>query len=242
MELVSLQHVNAGYDGNIVLSDVNFTIHSRDFTGIVGPNGGGKTTLIKVILKLLTPYSGTVSYSSEIEYNRLRRIGYLPQNNHIDKAFPISVTDVILSGLQSGKGLFGRYTKADKLKMEKLLDMASIAYLKDEILGDLSGGQMQRVLLCRALISEPPLLILDEPNTYVDTKFEKELYDLLKTINETVAILLVTHDISMVSHYVKSIACVNRDFHMHPSNTIIQIPNNYKCQIGIFTNNKNITH
>lgn len=239
MNLISLRNINAGYDGKVVLENVNFDIRPQDFIGVIGPNGGGKTTLIKVILKLLPPYTGEVIYSREVEHDNVRRIGYLPQVSRTDKLFPISVEDVVLSGLQSRKGLWGRYTRSDRQKALKLLETAHIARLRHKTVGDLSGGEMQRALLCRALISDPAVLILDEPNTYVDSRFEKELYELLKTVNERVAILMVSHDIGTVTSYVKSIACVNHTLHYHPSNLITpELLEKYDCPLQIVTHGK----
>ena len=170
--------VSAGYDDEIVLKDVNFTVGDNDFVGVIGPNGGGKTTLLKLILGEIKPKRGTIEYFKR-EPNEVL-FGYLPQVIGIDKKFPISVMEVVLSGLLGRKGIMGRYTGHDKRMSLNLLQRMEIQHLKDKAIGELSGGQMQRVFLCRALISHPRLLILDEPNTFVDNKFEKELYELLQ--------------------------------------------------------------
>ena len=233
MKIVSLNHVSVSYDRNEVLSDVCLDIFSDDFVGVIGPNGGGKTTLVKAMLKAVT-YSGEVTYSAEIESEGYRRIGYLPQIADIDKAFPISVRHVVLSGLQARKKLFGRYTAQDREHAEQLLDMCSMLPLALRPIGELSGGQLQRVLLCRALISDPALLLLDEPTNFVDNRFEKELYTLLRRLNEKMAIVMVSHDLGTVSSYVKSIVCVNRSVHRHDSNRITaEQLHNYDCPIQV---------
>lgn len=233
--IVTLQHISVAYDRDPVLTDVNLTVYDKDFIGVIGPNGGGKTTLVKTILKSL-PYSGEVIYAPEIENKGYRRIGYLPQTAQIDRSFPISVCEVVLSGLQSQKRLWGRYTPLDRERAAELLDICGIADLKNRSIGTLSGGQMQRMLLCRALISDPLLLILDEPTNFVDNKFEQELYALLKQFNEKMAIVMVSHDLGTISSYVRSIVCVNRRVHRHDSNIITpEQLHNYNCPIQLVT-------
>ena len=168
--ILELKNVSAGYDHEVILHQVNLKIYEHDFLGIIGPNGGGKTTLLKVILGLLKPYSGEVIYP----VSRQNLFGYLPQNSRFDQRFPIDVTEVVLSGLMSEKGLYKSYTRAEKQKAWDLLDQYGMGAYKKAPIGDLSGGQMQRVFLCRAIIASPRILILDEPTTYVDSNFEKE--------------------------------------------------------------------
>ncbi len=219
MPLVSIKNLSVGYNGKRVLEDISLDIGERDFIAVIGGNGGGKTTLVKALLKLI-PYQGQVVYSPRVESGGVRRIGYLPQINPVDRSFPITVADVILSGLQAEKGLFGRYTGADRSKARQLAARASLEKYFDRTIKHLSGGEMQRVLLCRALISDPALLILDEPANYIDSTFERELYAMLKELNETMAIVVVSHNIMHVAPYVKSIACVNRTLYYQPSNQI----------------------
>ena len=213
--LIEIHDLACGYEGQPIIPRVNLTINSSDYIGIIGPNGGGKTTFIKTVLGLLRPLDGTIRYCG-----KQLRIGYLPQAKTIDRQFPISVMDTVLSGLAGLKGLAGRYGKEGRLLAMGQMEQAGIAHLAGETIGNLSGGQLQRVLLCRALVSDPLLLILDEPSTYVDNKFEKELYQWLQTLNERMAILMVSHDLGTISAHVKSIACINRGFHYHPSNII----------------------
>ena len=230
--LVRIENVSTGYENKVILNDISLTIHKNDFIGVIGPNGGGKTTLIRLILKQIEPFSGTIGYKEGLE----KKIGYLPQINNVDKDFPISVEEVILSGLQSSKGLFGKYGHKEKEKVYRIMQECGIEHIARKSIGEISGGQLQRTFLSRALISEPELLILDEPNTYVDNKFEKELYELLKSLNKDMAILMVTHDLGTISSYVKSIACVNRSLYYHESNIISQEQlNSYDCPILLVT-------
>ena len=234
MSLISLKDVSVGYDDRQkVLDHVNLDILPNDFIGVIGPNGGGKTTLVKTILKAL-PYSGEVQYSPVIGSDGYRAIGYLPQVSDIDKSFPISVCEVVLSGLQARKRLFGRYSAADKAKALQLLDLCGIESIARRPIGELSGGQLQRTLLCRALISAPKVLILDEPANFVDNKFEKELYAILRQLNDRMAIIMVSHDLGTITSHVKSIVCVNRHVHRHNSNVITpEQLHNYDCPIQI---------
>lgn len=234
MSLISLKDVSVGYDDRQkVLDHVNLDILPNDFIGVIGPNGGGKTTLVKTILKAL-PYSGEVQYSPVIGSDGYRAIGYLPQVSDIDKSFPISVCEVVLSGLQARKRLLGRYSAADKAKALQLLDLCGIESIARRPIGELSGGQLQRTLLCRALISDPKVLILDEPANFVDNKFEKELYAILRQLNDRMAIIMVSHDLGTITSHVKSIVCVNRHVHRHNSNVITpEQLHNYDCPIQI---------
>lgn len=234
-KLIEIKNAFTGYNDQLVLKNISVDIFDHDFIGVIGPNGGGKTTFIKLILNQLPLLSGTMEIHDT-------KIGYLPQTNSIDKKFPITSYDVVLSGLMSSKKLYKRYTKLDKNKAEQILDDVGIAHLKNKTIGELSGGEMQRAFLGRALISEPDLLILDEPDTYVDSNYEGELYQKLKELNEHIAIILVSHDLGIISSHVKSIACVNKEFHYHKSNKITndQLAS-YNCPIQLITHG-NVPH
>lgn len=235
--LIKLENINAGYDQKPILQDINFEVKKQDFIGIIGPNGGGKTTLLKVILGLLKPFSGKVHYHFPSEFKDSSTfIGYLPQQIIFDKKFPISVGEVILSGLISSRKKSDKSRLERNKKLDKILDKLGMTKYKNSVIGELSGGQMQRVFLGRAIVSQPGLLILDEPGTYVDNRFEYELYQILTELNKTMAIMLVSHDVGTISSYIKTIACVNQDLHYHPSNEInseqLKV---YNCPIDIIT-------
>ncbi len=230
-QLVNIKNVTIGYQSKKVLDSVNMQVNKTDFIGVIGPNGGGKTTLIKSILGLIPIWEGSIDVNI-----RKSKIGYLPQFNPFDKAFPISVEEVILSGLSGKKHLFKRVNKTDKEHTEVLMKQAGIIHLRSKAIGQLSGGQIQRTLLCRALISKPELLILDEPSTFVDSQFEGELFEWLAELNKQIAIIMVSHDIGTISSHVKTIACVNGHLHYHKSNKITaeQLAH-YECPIQIIT-------
>ena len=207
--LIRLEHISAAYDRKTVLEDINLTVGERDFVGIIGPNGGGKTTLVKLMLGLLKPTGGAIRFYQEGKEVPEISMGYLPQYTTIDKKFPISVYEVVLSGLNKQKPLFRPFTKAHHEKTRTIIARMGLEGLEQRPIGQLSGGQLQRALLGRALVSNPQVLILDEPNTYIDKRFEKRLYELLEDINREHTIMLVSHDIGTVLHHAKTIACVN---------------------------------
>ena len=196
--IIEIKNLSAGYDGRTVLHDVNLSIYERDFLGIIGPNGGGKTTLIKCILGLLKPTGGEIIFHTPEKASTKTTstfLGYLPQYNSIDRKFPISVEEVILSGLSIQKSLTSRFTPEQKEKGKQIISRMGLEGLEHRSIGQLSGGQLQRALLGRAIISDPAVLILDEPSTYIDKRFEARLYELLAEINKECAIILVSHDI-----------------------------------------------
>lgn len=232
--LIRITDLTTGYDKVPVLKDVTLDVFENDFLGVIGPNGGGKTTLLKVILGLIKPFRGKIEFREDLTGGR-KPIGYLPQVKHIDRKFPITVSEVIRSGL-----LMKRSEKLSSAEIKQLVDKLlcemGIEQVKNKAIGELSGGQMQRVFLCRAIISEPKILILDEPDTFVDNRFESELYKKLIELNTKMAIILVSHDVGTISSHVKTIACVNGNLHYHPSNVITQEQlEGYNCPIQLIT-------
>lgn len=218
--IIKIDNLSAGYENKAVLHDINLEVAEKDFLGIIGPNGGGKTTLMKVILGLLEPTEGKITYYDNGTPTERLEIGYLPQYNSIDKKFPISVFEVILSGLNRQKNLFRRFTKEHHERVKETISMMGLEGMENRPIGQLSGGQMQRALLGRAIVSDPKAIILDEPNTYIDKRFEARLYSLLEEINKERTIILVSHDIGSVLQNVKSIACVNGTLDYHPQNEV----------------------
>ncbi len=227
--IVSLRGVSSGYQTDTVLKDVDLDIFQEDFIGIIGPNGGGKTTMVKTILGIQPLFEGAVDFPQGP-----LKMGYLPQISQIDRTFPITVRDLVGSGLMAHRNWFPHLAKDQKTRLSKLLHEAGLDALASRPIGELSGGQIQKAFLCRALINDPQLLILDEPNTFVDKNFEKELYRWLQALNKHMAILLVSHDIGTISPLVKTIACVNINLHYHPSNQLTEdILRVYTCPVDI---------
>ena len=238
MALVTLHDVSVRYDSFTALESVSLEIFEDDFLGIIGPNGGGKTTLVKAIVGAI-PHSGRIDFSEELHRGNSRLIGYMPQQTSFDTSFPISVVELVMSGLQSERGFHSRYGAKERPRAIALLELASISELADRQIGEISGGQLQRALLCRAIIIEPKLLILDEPTNFVDNRFENELYTLLRKLNERMAIVMVSHDVGTITSVVKSIVCVNRTVHRHNSNVITEEQlENYNCPIQIISHGK----
>ena len=204
------------YAGQEVLTGINFTVHPGDFVAIIGPNGGGKTTLVKLILGLLRPYEGTLRVNGKSPGRGGAVIGYVPQQINHNHNFPASALDVVLMGRHSPEKRWAFFQGEDDrraaLQALEKMDMEKYAERK---ITDLSGGQRQRVLIARALVTEPDLLVLDEPTASIDTKGQTVFFNLLKTLNKDLTILVVSHDLLVVSSYAKSIACVNKRLHYH---------------------------
>ena len=216
--LFEMYSLSASYGANVVLHDVNFKVNENDYIGVIGPNGGGKTTLLRVILGLVKPAEGKIIFNNELLNGN--SIGYLPQMSTGDINYPVTVTDIVLSGLMIGKGIISRMSASDKRKADTVIDELGLAGMSKSTLNELSGGQIQRVFLGRAIIGNPRLLLLDEPGNFVDTNFENDFYEKLRVLNKRMAILMVSHDVGTISSHIKSFACVNRSLHYHPSNEI----------------------
>lgn len=232
--LLSISNVNAGYDGKVVLNDISLDVEHDDFIGIIGPNGGGKTTLLRVILGLLEPYSGKIDFAAG--GLKINEIGYLPQVAQGDTLFPVTVEDVVLSGLMINKNIFGHMSRADRVRAGKVVEELGLAPVAGKALNELSGGQLQRVYLARAIIGSPRLLLLDEPATFVDPSFEADFYEKLRVLNEKMAIMMVSHDVGTISSYVKSFACVNGTIHYHAHDKITEEDlRAYGCPIQLVT-------
>ena len=215
-KVIELENIWANYGKRDVLQHVCLDVEEKDFLGIIGPNGGGKTTLIKILLGLHKPVKGTIRFFDDGKQVEKINIGYLPQYNQIDRKFPISVSEVILSGLAHRKSLFSSYTLEDHERAQATIIQLGLGGLEDRPIGQLSGGQLQRVFLGRAIVSNPQVLVLDEPNTYLDREGEQKLYDSLQEINQEAAIILVSHDQSAIQRYAKRIDYVSETLEMIP--------------------------
>lgn len=232
-EIVRLEDVWASYESGPALEGVNLSIKQNDFLGIIGPNGGGKTTLLRVILGLIKPDRGTVSVMGEAPEKGRRFIGYVAQHSLFDRDFPVSVWEVALMGRLGRAGLIRRYSKEDKAAALHALEEVEMLGLRDRRIGSLSGGQQQRVFVARALAAEPRLLLLDEPMSSVDVTMQAAFYELLEHLREHVAIVLVSHDIGAVSIHVEKIACLNRRLFFHDSTEISaeELETVYQCPV-----------
>jgi zinc transport system ATP-binding protein len=231
--IIETQNLNFSYEQQPVIRDVNLRIKSGDFMAMIGPNGGGKTTLLKLMLGLLNADSGSIRIFGKTPKNVSHRIGYVPQDVHVNQNFPISTSDVVLMGkLKPGRGWF-RHSKEDRRSVLQTLEQVGMGKYRDQRIGQLSGGQKQRVFIARALVTDPDILFLDEPTASIDTKGQNEFYALLKELNHKITIIVVSHDLMVISRYVKSVACVNQrlHYHGHAELTGEMIEMMYSCKI-----------
>jgi zinc transport system ATP-binding protein len=213
--IIEVRDLWFSFNGQPVLKEVNLTINPGCFLAVIGPNGGGKTTLLKLMLGLLEPDRGSVRVLGNTPKEAAPRIGYVPQDILVNSTFPISVFNVALMGRMRGGGGWWRFSKEDRMATKKALERMEMWKYSTRRMEELSGGQRQRVFMARALVAEPEILLLDEPTASVDTKGQSDLYEFLKKLNENVTIIVVSHDLSVVSSYVKSVACVNQQLIFH---------------------------
>jgi zinc transport system ATP-binding protein len=233
--VIEIEGLNISYDGQKILEDVDLSIHERDFIGVIGPNGGGKTTLLKAILGLIKPDSGKIRITGKTPAQGRKLIGYVPQYMVFDREFPISVWDVALMGrLSHGRhGIW--YNNKDREAARKALEAVKMLEFRKRRIDDLSGGQKQRIFIARALASEPKILLLDEPTASVDVCIEMGIYELFAELNKKMAIVLVTHDITAISTHVKRLACLNRRIHVHDEPTLTKemLEETYACPVDL---------
>jgi len=233
--MINIINMDAGYENEPVLENINFTVYKGDFIGLIGPNGGGKTTLIKVLLGLVKPTRGSVTIKGlPVEIGR-KYLGYVPQVVDFDREFPINVWDVVQLGRLGKRGLLKRYNENDKQVVESALRNVEMLEFYKKPVGDLSGGQRQRVYIARALASEPEVLILDEPTSNVDPQVSSSIFSLLNKLNEKITIMMITHDMSAVSSYTKTVGCINRNLHYHGRKelTAEMIEATYQCPVDL---------
>lgn len=234
-EIVTLKNISVEFEGNTVLHGHNLMVYDGDFIGIIGPNGGGKTTLLKVILGLVKPSNGEIRVFGTSPARVRNKIGYVPQMMEVEKDFPISVRDTVLMGRLGHKSLLGGHNKKDYEQVDRALEIVEMSDMKNRKTGTLSGGEKQRVMIARALASEPELLLLDEPTASIDPKLKTDIYDLLNSLKNHMAIILVTHDIGVISSHVDKVACLNCQLFYHNSKEIPKetLEAVYQCPVDI---------
>lgn len=230
------KNVSFFYRTEPAVDNVSFAIDEGDFLGIIGPNGGGKTTLLRLILGVLRPHSGAISLLGGDPVKTRIAAGYVPQETSSNKEFPISVRDAVRMGLSAQRGPGRRFTKEDKLQADRLIDTFGLTPFRGRRIGELSGGQRQKVLLARALVASPKILFLDEPTASIDATGSDEIYRHLERLNKTgTTVVLVTHNVGVVSKYIKSIACINRELYFHPDGKLDQetVNRTFGCPVDL---------
>ncbi len=230
--VIKLKNIFFSYDKQNVLEDINLDILKDDFLAIIGPNGGGKSTLLKLILNLLEPKKGEIK-----KYLNKNEIGYVPQNTNLNIDFPITALEVVLMGHTPKKRKLFGYSKEDIACAMNSLKKVSMEDFANNKIGDLSGGQRQRVFIARALCSNPKLMLLDEPTASIDVKGQKEVYDLLRELNKSIAIVVVSHDISVLLNYAKNVAHINKKLVYHHLKNIEEKydENEHLCEVELLS-------
>lgn len=218
-EIIKLENVVVSYDRNVILPGVNLSVNQGDFIAVTGPNGGGKTSLLRVILGLVKPESGKVNYICDGKCVNKLNIGYLPQKNAIDNRFPITVEEVVASGLLRTSSIFNRgLNECEKTQIDEVLKLVGMEQYCNASIGNLSGGQLQRVLFARSIVSSPSVLVLDEPLSYVDKTFEAQFYEIVENLAKKITIILVSHEMARIMQMANRHIIVDRgieDCHAH---------------------------
>ena len=233
--VIQFRNVMAGYEGHLALKDITLTVYEGDFLGIIGPNGGGKTTLLKLILGLVRPEAGEVEVLGTAPVKARHRIGYVPQVTDFDRDFPIQVNDVVKMGCQKFRKSGRKEMRNCHHEAEKVMREMGVWELRDRQMGQLSGGEKQRVLMARALVTKPEILLLDEPTASMDSQFRVTIYETLQRLNATLTICLVSHDIGVISAYVKKVACLNQELFYHGEKELTEevLLKTYRCPVEL---------
>ena len=218
--VIKICDLHFSYGNPVILEDIQLDIKANEFVGMVGPNGSGKTTLLKIILGLLDPDKGSVEVLGKQPHQTVKEIGYMPQFTAFSRDFPISVEETVLMGRLGNTSSIGFFSKKDKQLAGESMEAVEILDLKKRSIGSLSGGQLQRVLIARALACNPKIMILDEPTANIDMKAEKDIFDLLKKLNKKITIIVGSHDIGFISQYITKVACINRTLVCHPTSEL----------------------
>jgi len=237
MPIIEIKNLSFAYESQLILEDINLTVEERDFLAIVGPNGGGKSTLLKLILGINPIQTGTIKIFGEKPQKNLAQIGYVPQNTNVNTNFPIKVIEVVLMGhIGTKRPLFG-YGKEEIMCAMGALSQVGMEEFAQKKIGELSGGQRQRVMIARALCANPKILILDEPTASIDIDGQKKIYELLNFLNNSITIIVVSHDISVVLAYANKVVHINKRLISHnltSSDKFTLNKNEHFCEVELF--------
>lgn len=215
MPVIEIENLSFAYEKELILENINLQVEARDFLAIIGPNGGGKSTLLKLMLGLLIPQRGTIKVLGKSPEKNLSHIGYVPQNTNINTDFPIKVIEVVMMGhVEDKRPLFG-YGEAERACAMGALAQVGMERHAEQKIGELSGGQRQRVMIARALCAHPQILFLDEPTSSIDKEGQKDIYELLKVLNQEITVIVVSHDISVILEYADKAAHINKQLSFH---------------------------
>lgn len=234
--IVEIRELSIYYGSTCALNNINLNIKKRDFLGVIGPNGGGKTTLLKAMLGFIKPKSGSILVNGKCLPLTKEKIAYVPQYTKFDRSFPIKVIDVVLMGLLDKSKLFlHKYSKKDHEIALKVMEQLELSDLRERQIGQLSGGQLQKVLIARSLVHKPNILLLDEPTASMDARARTNIYKILQDLNQEITIVVVTHDTSFISSHIKTIACLNQQLYYHgePALDEALVQQIYGCPVEI---------
>lgn len=232
---IELRGVNLQRGNALVLEDIDLRVERGAFLAVLGPNGSGKTTLLRTILGLVKPQSGQVRVLGGSTHEARGRVGYVPQRAAFDLDFPIRSAEVVCMGRLARGRWLRRYDESDREAAHRALETMEVAHLADRPVGALSGGELQRVLIARALATEPELLLLDEPTASLDERIGRGVWEILEELSQRMTLVLVSHDIGAISHYVRGVACLNRRLHMHPDGELTDemLEATYGCAVDL---------
>jgi len=237
MPIIEIKNLSFGYDKQKILEDINLNVEEKDFLAIIGPNGGGKSTLLKLILGINPVKTGSIKTFGETPKKNLSKIGYVPQNTNVNTDFPIKVIEVVLMGhIGTKRPLFG-YAEEEKMCALGALAQVSMEKFANEKIGSLSGGQRQRVMIARALCAHPQILILDEPTASIDIEGQKQIYKLLEDLNKFITIIVVSHDISVIMQYANKVVHINKKLTYHDTSAHTETLShqcNHFCEVEMF--------
>lgn len=234
--LIEIQNLSFAYERELVLENINLNINEKDFLVLIGPNGGGKSTLVKLMLGINSLQSGSIKISNQALQKSLSLIGYVPQNTNVNIDFPIKAIEVVMMGHQAHKkALFG-YKKEEIAHAMHVLKQVGMQELAHKKIGSLSGGQRQRVMIARALCANPKILLLDEPTSSIDADGQKQVYELLKELNKKITVIVVSHDLSVILEYATKVAHINKKLSFHDLSSIkkeFDLSGTHVCEVEL---------